>query len=214
MKKTLMPLLAILVIAGAVAWIFRSQSGPQKFDLDPYRALGVGMAEETSKLLGNQGAVVVICPDLNEFKNVALEGQLQSFQNTLQKNKAMPIAATVNFKLSAMERMATGGAVPRDQFLQVLQSHPKVGAVVLFCAFPPLASEDYAALKKSGIKVVVASGYLPGYRKLLEAQVIHVAIIPQFEPPAPTGQPPKSLREWFERDFLVITPANLATLPY
>lgn len=213
-KEKLVPLLAILVIAGAAAWIFRSQSGTQKFDLNPYQALGAGTAEETARLLGNTGSVVVISPDTSESKNAAVDGQLQSFQETLQKNKALSIAATVKFKVTPMERMGTGGAVPRDQFLQALQSHPTAGAVVLFCGFPPLAAEDYATLKQRGIKVVVASGYLSAYRRLLESQVIHLAIIPQFETPPPGGKPPTTLRGWFEQDFLVITPANTATLPY
>ena len=213
-KEKLVPLLAILVIAGAVAWIYRSQSATQKFDLNPYHALGAGTAEETIKLLGHQSSLVVIIPDTSEFKNAAVAGQLQSFQDTIQKNKAMSVAATVRFKLTPMEAMATGGAIPRDQFLKLLQSHPTAGAVVLFCVFPPLAAQDYAALKQSGIKVVVASACMPGYRKLVESQVIHLAIVPQFERPAATKSPPTTLRGWFEQDFQVVSAANAATLPY
>ena len=214
MKNKLTPLLAILAIAAALAWIYRNQSGSsQKFDLNPYQALGAGVAEETAKLLGNKGSVVVISHDTSEFQNAALDGQLSSVQKSLAKC-GLTIAATVKFKLKPMERMATGGAVPRDQFLQVLQSHPNVGAVVLFSGFPPLASQDYSALKQSGVKVVVASGYGPGYRKLLESQVIHLAIVPQFTRPATPGNPPSTLRGWFEQEFLVVSPANAATLPY
>lgn len=213
-KEKLVPLLAILVIAGAVAWIYRGQSGGQKFDLNPYQALGAGTAEETAKLLGNQGSVLVISPDTSEFQNAAVEGQLQSFQATLQKNKALSLAGTVKFKVTPMERMATGGAVPGEQFLQALQSHPNAGAVVLFCGFPPLASQDYATLKQRGIKVIVASGYVSRYRNLLASQVIHLAIIPQFEAPPANGKPPPTLRGWFERDFLVVSAANTAALPY
>ncbi len=213
-KEKLVPVLAILAIAGAVAWIYRSQSSTPKFDLHPYHALGAGTAEETAKLLGNQGSVVVICPDTSEFKNAAVDGQLQSFQATIQKNKAMSVAATVRFKLTPMEAMATGGALPQDQFLQLLQSHPTAGAVVLFCAFPSLASQDYATLKQSGMKVVVASACMPGYRKLVESQVIHLAIVPQFDHSATAGNPPPTLRGWFEQEYQVITSANAATLPY
>ena len=182
--------------------------------MNPYHALGAGTAEETAKLLGAKGAVVVISPDTSQFKNAAVEGQLQSFVATLQKNQALSIAATVNFKLTPMERMGTGGAVPRDQFLQALQSHPNAGAVVLFCAFPSLAEQDYAALKQSGVKVVVASCYAPVYRKLLEAQVIHLAIAPKLDRPATNGTRPSTLRGWFEQEFQVITSANVATLRY
>jgi hypothetical protein len=208
-------LVVLVVLTGIAAWLFFRQSdGSSNFDLSPYRALGVGVAEETAKLLGNKGSVVVISPDTSEFKNAAVEGQLQSFQDTLQKNKAMSIAATVKFKVTPMERMATGGAVPGDQFLQALQGQPNAGAVVLFCAFPSLASQDYARLKQSGIKVIVASACVPGYRKLVESQVINLAIIPQFERPATTSHPPTTLRGWFEQEFLVVSATNAAALPY
>jgi hypothetical protein len=214
MKRTMTPLLAILAIAGSVVWIYRSQSGSsQKFDLSPYQALGAGVAEETGKLIGNKGAVVVISPDTSEFKNEAIEGQLDSFQKGLAKS-GLTIAGSLKFKLKPMERMTTGGAVPRDQFLQALQSHPNVDAVVLFCVFPQLGPQEYATLKQSGVKVVAASACVPGYRRLLETQVIHLAIVPQFDRPATLGNKPSTLRGWFEQDFLVITAANAATLPY
>jgi hypothetical protein len=214
-KKSIGPLLAILMIVGAITWIYRSQSDrPQKFDLNPYHALGVGVAEETAKLLGERGSVVVISPDTSEFNDAAVDGELESFCDVFQKNKGMTIAGTVKFKLTRMERMATGGAVPRDQFLQALQNHPNVGAVVLFCGFPSLDSQGYAALKQSGARIVVASGYVPFYRKLLETQVIQLAIVPQFDRPVAAGTQPKTLRGWFEQEFLVITPTNTATLPY
>jgi hypothetical protein len=214
-KKTMGPVIAILAIAGAAVWIYRSQSGAsQKFDLSPYHALGAGAAEETAKLLGNKGQVVVMAHDTTEFKNPAVDGQLKSFQQTLKKNNGMSIAATLRFKLTPMERMATGGAAPRDLFLNALQSHSNLGAVVLFCGFPPLTLSDYDTLKQSGTKVVVVSGYLPAYRRLLEAQLIHLAIVPQFDRSTTPAKEPKTLREWFEQDFLVITPDNTATLPY
>ncbi len=213
-KQTMGVLMAILAIAGSAAWIYYGpSSGSQKFDLNPYHALGAGVAEETAQLFGSKGQVVVIAPGNSEFKNPAVEGQLNSFQKTLKKS-GVAIAATVKFKLTPLESMTTGGAVPRDQFLKVLQSHPNVGAVVLFCGFPQLASQDYDALKQSRAKFVVASGYMPDYRQLLEAQVIHLAIVPQFDRSPTTAKKPQTLQEWFESEFVVIRPGNTANLPY
>src|SRR5437867_2136302 len=102
-KKTMGPVIAILAIVAAVLWIYRSQSGGSlKFDLNPYHALGAGAAEETSRLLGNKGQVVVIAPDTSQFKNPAVDGELKSFRAGLEKNKGMSIAATVRFKLTPM----------------------------------------------------------------------------------------------------------------
>jgi hypothetical protein len=165
-------------------------------------------------LFRNKGQVVVIAPDTTQFKNPAVDGQLKSFQQILKKNNGMSVAATVRFKLTPMERMATGGAAPRELFLNALQSHPKLGAVVLFCGFPSLTMPDYDTLKQSGTKVVVVAGYSPAYRRLLEAQLIHLAIVPKFEQSVAPAKEPKTLHEWFEQDFVVITPENTASLPY
>jgi len=215
MRKAIGPLLLVIVIAGAVAWIYRSQSNrSQKFDLNPYHALGAGVAEETARLLGNQGSVVVIHPDTSEFGDVAMEGQLAAFRDAIRKHRGMTIAGEVKFKLTRMDRMATGGAVPPDQLLAGLQSHPNVGVVVLFCGFPSLDSQSYEALKQGTAKIIVASGYKPFYRKLLETRVIQLAIIPQFDRPAAANAPPGTLPDWFKQEFLVVTRENAAALPY
>ncbi len=214
MKKKMVPLLAILAIVGSAVMIYRTQfSTAQKFDLNPYQALGAGVAEETAKLLGKKGSVLVVSQDTSEFRNDAIEGQLSAFQKMITKS-GVSIASILNYKLKPMDRMATGGAVTRDQFLELLQSNPNAGAVVLFCGFPPLAAGDYEMMRQRGLKFVLVSGYSSSIKKFLEAQVIHLAVIPQFETPPATAKTPKTLREWFERDYLVITPETTKTLPY
>jgi hypothetical protein len=213
-KNDLAKVIALVVLVGISGWLFYKQSDSSpKFDLSPYNALGVGVAEETSKLLGNKGSVLVITEDTIEFKNPAVEGQLKSFKATIQNYEMMTLAAAETFKLTRMERMSAGGAIPQDQLLKLLQSHSNIGAVVLFCAFPQLTAQDTAALKQSGTKVIVASACVPGYRKLVESQVINLAIVPQFEKAANAGTP-TTLRGWFEQEFIVVSAANAAALPY
>jgi hypothetical protein len=83
---------------------------------------------------------------------------------------------------------ATGGAAPRDLFLNTLQRHPNLGVVVLLCGFPSLDSQGYEALKQSGATIVVASGH--------------------------DRQSTDTLQDWFKQEFLLITPTSTATLPY
>jgi len=213
-KKIIVAVITLVLVAGVAKRIYNSFSGGSvNFDLNPYHALGSGAAEETAKLIGNKGPVVIIAPDTSQFKNPAVESELSSCQKSLAKS-GLKVAAVARFKMTPMESMATGGAMPRDQFLNVLQSHPSAGAVVLFCGFPQFAPQDYDVLKQGNTKFIVASGYLPAYRKLLEAQVIHLAIVPKFDRSASPAKEPKTPREWFEQDFVVITPGNTATLPY
>lgn len=213
MKLKNVALSALLLALTVGLWFFGAKStrGP-KFDTNPYRALGAGVAEETAKLLGAKGRVVVITQDTTELPNPAIDGQLKAFEEGIQKKPGMSLAPPVRFNLTPMERMATGGGVPRESFLAALQSKP-LHAVVLFCAFPALAAADYETLKQSGVKVVVASGYVPSYRSLLESRAIDLAVVPRPDRPDKTD-PAASLQAIFSQDFIAITPETTAQLPY
>ena len=84
-----------------------------------------------------------------------------------------------------MQMIATGGGVPPEQFLQALETHSNLGAVVLFMGFPQLTDSELEVLKKSGVKIVVACALRPGDQRLLERQVIHLAIVPRSDSPPP-----------------------------
>ena len=212
-KNTLVSIAALLALAAAVASLILSQRGP-KIELGPYQALGAVAAEETVKLLGNKGQIVVITKDSSEFKMPALEAQLRTFTDTLKSKGGVSIAAIEKVKMDPMTAMATGGGIPSDQFLEIMRRLPNIGAVVLFVSFPSLAERDFTALKKSNTKIVVVSGCMPGYKNLLQTQNIHVAIIPRFDDRSETLKKPKTLREWFDQEYLVVTPATAAFLPY
>lgn len=209
-KKPIQLIVALVAVVAAMGWAyFNSSDSSQKFDLTPYNALGAGAAEETGRLIGNSGAVVVIAPDTSEYKDPVIDGQLAAFEGVLKKS-GMTIAAKARFKLTAMERMGSGGAVPSGILAAAVRDNPNAAAVVLFCPFP----SDYTGPKSGGPKFIVASGYLPSYRKLLESQTIAAAIVPKFDRSTEASKKKQTLRERFDEEFLVFTHDNLAKLPY
>ena len=108
-----------------------------------------------------------------------------------------------------MLMMSTGGGVPPDQLLKACRTHPNIAAIVLFFGFPELADGEIAALKQSGVKIVVVSALRLGYQRLLERQAIHLAIVPRPDAPPPATQKPQSLRERFNQEYVVMTPAGI-----
>jgi hypothetical protein len=210
-RKHLGLIAAILAVGvAAVSLYFGVLSRSPRINLDPYQVLGAVVAEETAKLLGNKGQIVVLARDTTELKTMSLEAELKSFRQTVKKSTGLSVVATERIRLTPMMMLATGGAVPPEELFKALQAHPKVGAVVLFFAFPPLADEDLDALKQSGAKFVVVSAYRLGYQRLLERQAIHLAIVPRGDAPPAATQKPQTLRERFDQEYLIITPDKVA----
>ena len=214
MNKPTRDLLLAGLAAGAVAvsLYFALAGRSPKIDLNPYAALGAVTAEETAKLLGNQGRVLVMVRDTGADRNPSVEAELKAFRQTLKKHAGLS-QVTEKIRVTPMLMMATGGGVPPDQLFKALATHANVGALVLFGGLPPLAEPELETLKKSGVKIVVVSSFHPGYRRLLEQQVIHLAIVPRPEAPPPGAQPPRTLRERFDEDYAIVTPADAARLP-
>ena len=211
-KRTRDIIVATLAVgAAAVALHFALAGRSQKINLDPYDVLGAITAEETAKLLGTKGQVLVMARGTGANKNPSVEAELKAFQQTLKKQKGIDVI-TEKIQLSPMQMIATGGVSP-EHFLQTLETHPNLGAVVLFLGFPKLTDSELEVLKKSGVKIVVACALRPGDQRLLERQVIHLAIVPRSDSPPPGTPAPRTLRERFDQEFTIITPATAAGLP-
>ncbi len=213
-KKVTVVASLLVVIAGTCAWLYHTSSGDvPKSDLDISQALGAVTAEETAKLLGNKGEIVVISWDSSHNKMPLVEAQLNSFERALKKHDGIQITASEKVLRNPALMMATGGAMPADQLFKVVKAHPKAGAFVLFLAFPNLSSEESKQVSEGPSKFVVVSGCNPGYKKLLMDRAISLAIIPQFDR-TQNIRPPKTVRESFDQNYLVVTPDQAASLPY
>jgi hypothetical protein len=207
--------LAVLAIVGSCAWLYVKWPGRgPAIRLDSYQALGQVAAEETDRLLAHQGRVVLIAHHNPAAPNPVEEAQLKAFRGALKRIGGVSVAALETFSLTPMEQMSTGGSVPRERFLEVLRAHPKVQGLVLFVAYPALQSADLDQLKRTGMRIILISGYRPGYKRLLETGLLHLAIVPRLDERAEPSQPPRTVREWFDRDYMVVTPDKTPAMPY
>jgi hypothetical protein len=203
---------SVAVCAAVVALYFAFADRSPKLNLDPYDVLGAVTAEETAKLLGNKGLVLLIVRDTGPNKNPSVEAELKAFQETLKKQPGLS-AVIERIPLTPMMMMATGGGAPPDEFLKAIQTHANAGAVVLFFGFPQLTEPELQTLKQSGVKMVVVSSFRTGYKQLLERQAIHLAVVPRSDAPPPGTQTPRTLRERFDQLYTTFTPADTARLP-
>ena len=202
-------IVSLAIGAAAVSVYFALFGRSPKIELGAYEVLGAVTAEETAKLLGNQGRVLVIARDTGADQNPSVEAQMATFQRTLKQHAGLS-QVTERFQATPMMMMATGGGVPPEHLARALQAHPDVGALVLFCGVPPLADAEWETLKRRGVKTVVVSSFRPDYAELLERQVIHLVITPRPEGPPPDAPPPRTLRERFDQDYAIVTAADAA----
>ena len=150
--------------------------------------------------------------DTGANKNPSVEAELKAFRQALKKHKETTVIIE-KIQVSPMQMMATGGGVPPEQFLKGLETHPGLGAVVLFMGFPQLTDTELEVLKKSGVKILVACALRPGDQRLIERQAINLAIVPRSDAPPPGAPAPRTLRERFAQDFTLIPTAAAAQSP-
>ena len=206
-KRSTNIFVAVIAVAAAAVSIYFALGGrSEKIDLDPYKALGSVTAEETAKLIGNKGQALVMVRGTGANKNPSVEAELKAFQQVFKSQKGLTVVIE-KIKIAPMQMMATGGGVPSDQFLKALETHPGLGALVLFMGFPQLSDAELEVLKKSGAKVVVAGTLRPGDQQLLEREIINLAIVSRPDAPPPGAPAPRTLRERFDQDFMILAPA-------
>src|SRR5437867_4783782 len=116
-KKTGLNAIAVLGILGASSFLVLTRREP-KIELNPYQALGAVAAEETIKLMGDKGQIVVIAQDTSEIEMPALTAQLKAFQSTTRK-KAKVTVDLEKISMDAMTMMTAGGRIPAEQFFKI-----------------------------------------------------------------------------------------------
>ncbi len=214
-KKPIITAIAILAIVGSIASMFFTQCERRpKVNMKPYLAIGQVMAEETSKLLNNQGEIVVIAMDTKQFKMPTVEAQLKTFQETLRKQGSVKVLAIEPLSMSNMGIIGPEMGMPAATFLPIAEKYPNAAAFVSFVGAPALQEEDLARLGERRPKIIAFCSFGMGLKSLFERQIIHVAIVPHLEARGDQSKKPDTLRDWFNQYYKVVTPETASSLPY
>ncbi len=208
-QKTLGQVVLILVLAAFSVWILRRSSDRPKIDLNPYQALGAVAAEETSKLLNHQGAIILVIPDPGSDRDPVMEAQISAFESGLKKAGKVAVRSKEIVMLDPFLSMRTGGAMPPEQFVGLLKKHPAVAAFVLFIGFPALSHEELNELKARSEKRIVISAALPGYESLIEQGILHLVIVPRPQSADQALAPATTTREAFDQEYLILGPGSV-----
>ena len=174
-------------------------------------AVGMVMARQAANLAKEGKQIIVITRDTTSFRNPATDIQLASFKKELRRS-GLSVGTVQALQLDPLRPVE----VPPGDFLELIRNSPKGSVIVSFMG-PPLLNE--AQRKQLGeIKpsiVAFCSGSLPDQvdlRATFDQGLLHAAVVSRRRGSAPTTQP-ADLQGWFDRSYLAITSANLASLP-
>lgn len=213
-KNTVLAVVSTVVILASLTSIVLTQwKRPGRNYLNPYIALGQVLGEETAKLVGANGQIVVIAWDTQKNKLPALEGQMKAFKDALKAQGGISVVST---ETTNEDPTSPYPALTSERFFEILNKYRSTGAIVSFVGIPHFKDEEIRKWPKNSPKLVVVTGLSPstGPKKLLQRGVLQVAIVPRYQAGQDVPQNPTTLREWFDKYYQVVTPKTAALLPY
>jgi hypothetical protein len=203
-KQKIILIAALLALAGSGTALFFSQR-PAKINLTLDQTVGEVVAGETSKLLNNQGQVVLITQDTSADFNEALDAQAKSFQKALRTKRGLTMEAIERIQRPPTNMNRENG-LSKGQFLKVVQDHPNAAAIVSLMGFPQLQAEDIALLNPGKCKYVAVFNSAVGIdlERLRAQQVMDLAVVARAEVVTPAGTAPRTARDWFDASYSML----------
>jgi len=201
-SQLLKVLFACAGIVVSVIWIFSSsRSHPIQLPLNEQEYIGERVATETARLLNGSGAVVVVGPDLKLHYDLLMEAQVKGFLGAVKKQGKISILASEQLHLTPQQR-ATG--LDAAMYFDLLARYPTANGIVSFIGVGQFARGDLQQVpKQRPILVSVSLNTFPP-RQLFQEDIVQLAIGPRVDQPESGGKP-KSVSEWFTRNFLLST---------
>jgi hypothetical protein len=209
-KKVVVTVGLLLVITGSSSWIYFHHFAAPKINVPLHQAVGHVMAEETAKLLNNQGRIVIIA--IETAKDPELKVQLEEFERTLNQFSGIKVAKTYMLETENRPKYGAGSGLSGRRLVRIVNKNTTADALVSFVGAPELKDDEIRELQARP-KLIVESRSAGKLKKLFDQQLLHVAIVSRFQFPAPVEGNPGTLRQWFDKRFEIVTTETIATLP-
>jgi hypothetical protein len=208
-SKALLIVTCLLAIASSGFWIFRDQrKGPEE-STALHRRVGEVLAEQTARLVGQKGKVVIIAMDTSGEPE--LKTQLEAFRAKLK------VLGAYEFKDQELDtkdqpKYGVGNGLSARRFVRIVKKNAEADAIVSFVGAPKFSEEDFIDLKKRPKFVAESRGsdHLP---PLFDNKLIEVAVVSRFVFPAPGPIDPTTPQEWFDKRYQILTAESAASIP-
>jgi len=208
-KNALLALGSVLAIATSATWIYYREFKAPKHNVRLHQRIGEVMAEQTARVLGPKGKVLLLIIPTGSAPE--LETQLQAFHRTLAKLGNYDLKEH-EFDTRDQAKYGVGSGLSGRRFLRAIKNNPTADALVSFVGAPKLSDEELAQLTRMP-KFIAETRSAEDLPKLFEKQIIQVAVVSRFVFPAPGPQKPRTPQELFDKRYQVIAADSVATIP-
>lgn len=211
-RQVLVAAASVLTIIGSSLWFYFSQFAKPLHNEALHLGIGRAMAEETSKLLGHKGHIVIVAMETSKVPE--LKVQLAEFEKTLSQLGTVRVDRTFVLDTEDKPKYAIGAGLSARRFLRIVKKSEKANAIVSFVGVPSLSKDDLAQLNLEKMpKLIAEVRSAEKIKDLFEKKVIQVAIVSRFQFPSPGTRKPRTPGEWFTNRLQIVTAASLAALP-
>lgn len=201
-RQVLIGAAAFAVIAGAGFWIYKKNFAEPVHQptVKTHTALGEVLAEETIKLVGASGQIVVIT--LEDGQSSELDTYYEAFKDGL-KSSSIKILRTDSIN-DTSGKYGPGTGISGRRFVRAVTKYPEASAIVSLVGLPDADEEELKELEgKSFPKVIAFARNSKDLDELLKKKCVQVAIIPRVASRT-TATKPKTPREWFDSQFDIV----------
>ena len=208
-KSLLTAVAALLVIAGAATWIYWYEFESPQHDVELHRRVGEVMAEQTARVVGKEGKIVLITiPTGGEPE---LRTQLAAFQAKL-KTLGNYYIRDYEMDTKDQDKYGVGTGLSGRRYVRTANKNLDATAIVSFVGAPSLKEEDIAELKQLP-KLIAQARAVDNLPKLFRRQLIAVAVASRFYFPAPGPISPRTAQERFDKRYQIVVASTVASIP-
>lgn len=197
-----------VAIAGFLVW---KQFSAPRVNLRPSAAVGEVVADEATKLLGGKGTVVLVSREPPKDGPDANGEKIDSFKTAIRQRNGIKLHTSEWLTRPPVGTMDTGVA-SQEELLAALEKNGEANALILLAGLPPLSPALQEKFK--AVKLLAVCGYSVNVKRWLESKSLAVVVVPRFSDPPADAPPPKTPREWFDREYQLFTPETISLLPY
>lgn len=201
--------LALIAIAGSALWIYWREFKTPEHDVALHRRIGEVMAEQTVRVAGNKGKIVLIT--IPTGGQPELKTQLEAFRAALKKRGQFELKE-YEMDPKEQDKYSVGSGLSGRRYARTVNKNLDASAFVSFIGAPHMRDEDIAELKQVP-KFVAEARSVDNLPKLFKKQLISVAVACRFNFPAPGPIQPRTAQERFDKRYQIVAAESVGTLP-